>query len=138
MIKIIPTKKCKTCGSLFEKKYSCSKFEWENTVKYCSRACVNKGRSSWNKGIPQPESQKLAHSEKMKGRLAWNKGLRINNKTIIAINLENGVETEFSSIHEVVEVLKVGRCAIQNVLSGRGKRTSNNYTYKYKINNKDL
>lgn len=100
-------------------------------------SAANKGRPSWNKGIPQSEERKKRHSDTMKGRKAWNVGLRINNKEIVAINLETNEETLFSSIHEVVSVLKVGRCAVQNVLSGRGKRTSNNYTYKYN-NYKDL
>lgn len=108
-----------------KKDFSCS----PETAKKIGLA--NKGNVAWNKGISWSEEHKLRHSEKMKGRKAWNKDLKINNKPIIAINLETLEETLFSSIHEVVSILKVGRCAVQNVLSGRGKRTNNNYTYKY-------
>jgi len=36
-------------------------------------ATKNRGRTSWNKGMPQSEEQKKAHSERMKGRTPWNK-----------------------------------------------------------------
>lgn len=108
-----------------KKDFSCS----EETKRKISEA--NKGNVAWNKGKPWSEEHKKAHSERMKGKKAWNKGVKINNKPIIAINLETGEEKRFDSIHQVIEELKVGRCAVQNVLSGRRKRTSNNYTYKY-------
>lgn len=92
----------------------------------------NKGKKAWNKGIPRTEEQKKHFSDVMKGRPVWNKGKKLNNKEIIAINLTTNEEFLFSSIHEVVEKLNVGRCAVQNVLSGRAKRTKNNFTYKYK------
>lgn len=109
-----------------KKDFSCSP---ETAAKI---SAANKGKIPWNKGLPQSEEQKQAHSLKMVGRKAWNKGIKRNNKPIIAINLDTNEEIEFPSIHEVVSVLKIGRCAVQNVLSGRGKRTSNNFTYRYK------
>lgn len=108
-----------------KKDFSCSP---ETAAKI---GAANKGNTAWNKGRKMTEAECIKHGQVRKGMKAWNKGKRLNLKQIIAINLETLEETIFSSIHEVVEVLNVGRCAVQNVLSGRGKRTANNYTYKY-------
>lgn len=109
-----------------KKDFSCSP---ETAAKI---SAANKGKRAWNKGRKLNQEEIRKHSEVRKGKTAWNKGIKFNNKPIVAINLETMEEFEFSSIHEVVSSLKIGRCAVQNVLSGRGKRTSNNYTYRYK------
>ncbi len=67
-MKKISTKACQACGTIFEKKISCSKREWENTVRYCSRSCVNKGKIPHNKGLPMAEEQKQHLRTVLKGR----------------------------------------------------------------------
>ena len=50
-MKKIQTKKCLTCGKIFEKKINCSQKNWETRKKFCSKDCINVGRSSPFKGI---------------------------------------------------------------------------------------
>lgn len=76
-------KKCQTCGNLYTKKTTCSKKEWEYS-KYCSRRCINIGRSAWNKGIkgsvrPNKTSfkkgdERCVGNQNAKGHAPWNKG----------------------------------------------------------------
>lgn len=81
------TKKCRTCGKVFEKKINCSKYDWTNSVKYCSRSCIHKGKSSWNKGKSWSEDWKTKMSIKLQGRCLntgrthIKKGQRLSPKT---------------------------------------------------------
>lgn len=79
-------KKCVKCGKFFEKKISCSRKKWE-TIKCCSKSCAKKGVTSWNKGIPLSQEQKL-HLHKVlvgrrcnTGRTHIQKGQRISPET---------------------------------------------------------
>ncbi len=45
--------------------------EWKANI-----SASKKGKPSWNKGIPRPESVKEALSKANKGRVPWNKGLK--------------------------------------------------------------
>jgi len=60
-------KKCATCHKEFKKGKNISKKSWLS-VRYCSRSCINIGRSSWNKGIPRTEKEKLHLSKVLLGR----------------------------------------------------------------------
>ena len=42
------TKKCIVCGTEYAKKTTCSLKEWDKS-KYCSRKCINTGRTPYNK-----------------------------------------------------------------------------------------
>jgi len=59
-------KKCATCHKEFKKGKNISKKSWLS-VRYCSRSCINIGRSSWNKGIPRTEKEKLHLSKVLLG-----------------------------------------------------------------------
>ena len=48
-----------------------------------------KGNIPWNKGKPQSEEQKRAHSERMKGRVAWNKGKRLSDEHVNNLKLSH-------------------------------------------------
>lgn len=65
------TKTCETCKSLFTKALTCSRKCWEQQ-KYCSRSCINKGRSGWRKGKKFPYKP----NTKLKGKPTWNKGMK--------------------------------------------------------------
>ena len=75
------TKICKTCKSLFTKALTCSSERWK-LRKFCSRSCINKGRTGWRKG------KKFAYKPnlKLRGKTTWNKG-----KTGYNPNEENGM-----------------------------------------------
>jgi len=45
--------------------------EWKAKI-----SAAKKGKSTWNKGIPRPDSVKDAVSKANKGRVPWNKGLK--------------------------------------------------------------
>lgn len=55
--KVIPTKACVVCGATFSKPYTESKRGWAEH-KYCSRKCINAGRTPWNKGTKQPRASR--------------------------------------------------------------------------------
>ncbi len=67
-MKPIQTKKCITCGKLFEKKSNISKKNWKLS-KFCSNPCINKGRISRFRGLrPLSEERKRHLSEVLIGR----------------------------------------------------------------------
>jgi len=57
----------------------------------------NKGRPSWNKGVPLSEERKLQHSNRMKGRTAWNKGKKTGKMTEDAI--KNSSKAHYKSVN---------------------------------------
>lgn len=63
------SKKCRTCGTLFTKGAHCSLKRWAEK-KYCSRACINKGRPGWRKG----KKFEYKPNIKLRGKATWNKG----------------------------------------------------------------
>jgi hypothetical protein len=67
------TKKCIVCGNEYIKKKNCSLKDWEKS-KYCSRRCINTGRSSWNKGKRWSTKLKKRFSISHIGKPAHNKG----------------------------------------------------------------
>src|SRR3990167_8536835 len=75
------SKICIVCGKEFIKSKSCGLPEWQ-TRKFCSKFCVNKGRTHWNKDkktglIPKTAFKKgeFRHPETAfkKGQSPWNK-----------------------------------------------------------------
>lgn len=73
-------------------------------------------------------------SETLKGHIPWNKGKHnaqnFYKKRIIAY--QNGVFFKiYESITEAAKELGIVRSSIDNILSGRSKKTKNNYTFNY-------
>lgn len=64
----IQIKNCEVCKKPFEKKVTCSQFDWDNSVRYCSKSCAKTGKSPSNKGIPMSEDMKLHLSKVLLGR----------------------------------------------------------------------
>ena len=65
------TKKCLTCGKLFEKRITCSKKNWELS-KFCSKSCL---RFLPGNSFKPPKGIRLSPgTEFKKGFTPWNKG----------------------------------------------------------------
>lgn len=72
----IPSKPCLECGVVFYKKPTCSRKDWKNRTKYCSRVCSDK--HTLLDGSIQPKSEQRAFGErnnKWKGGAIWKKCL---------------------------------------------------------------
>ena len=54
----------------------------------------NKGKTSWNKGVPCSEEKKVKISNSLKGNIPWNKGLTADNDVRVKANTKKSYETK--------------------------------------------
>jgi len=67
----------------------------------------NKGKSSWNKGIPMSEESKRKLSESKKGQIPWNKGKK---DSIVPWNKgKKGVQTHSEEVRKRISEVQKGR-----------------------------
>jgi group I intron endonuclease len=120
--------------------------EYNKVVSAESRkrnSATNKGRPSWNKGVPLSVQRKLEHSNKMKGRTPWNKGKKTGKMTEEAI--KNSTRAHYKAVNcfnlqgdliKVYESLVSTRAdgfdpsQVSSVCKGKTK-THRNYKFEY-------
>lgn len=96
------TKKCLTCGQLFEKRITCSKKNWELS-KFCSKKCL---RFLPGNSFKPPKGVRLSPgTEFKKGFTPWNKGKKCPHCTGSKNNKwKGGVYPEYLKIRHSVEM----------------------------------
>lgn len=112
------------------------------------------GQKAWNKGLPQSEDQKMAHSKRMKGRRSGAKGKKWNSdsrkklsksrtgtklsestkqklsKKIISINMETNERVEYKSITYAAQAVGGQISNISSVCLGKRKTA---YGFKWEF-----